>query len=45
MKASPYVAFFFLYLGVVAFNALMVGSPWTDDLRAIGDAAGLTGAV
>ncbi|MGV9248834.1 hypothetical protein [Streptomyces sp. NPDC003710] len=45
MEASPYVAFFFLFFGMVAFNDLIVGSPWTDDLEAIGDAAGLAGAI
>ncbi|MGW2962753.1 DUF5677 domain-containing protein [Streptomyces sp. NPDC001220] len=45
MEASPYVAFFFLFFGMVAFNELMVDAPWTDQLRAIGDAAGLAGAV
>jgi hypothetical protein len=45
MEKSPYVAFFFLFFGMIAFNNLMVGSPWTDDLKAIGDAAGLAGAI
>ncbi|WP_274558962.1 hypothetical protein [Streptomyces spiramyceticus] len=45
MEASPYIAFFFLYFGMVAFNDLVAGSPWTDDLRAIGAAAGLAGAI
>ncbi|MEU9413574.1 DUF5677 domain-containing protein [Streptomyces sp. NPDC048281] len=45
MEASPYVAFFFLFFGMVAFNELMVGAPWTDQLKTIGDAAGLAGAV
>ncbi|MBL1084206.1 hypothetical protein JK359_19920 [Streptomyces actinomycinicus] len=43
--ASPYVAFFFLFFGMIAFNELMVGSPWTNDLKVIGNAAGLAGAV
>ncbi|MGX1543111.1 DUF5677 domain-containing protein [Streptomyces adustus] len=45
MEASPYVAFFFMFFGMIAFNELMVGAPWTDALKAIGDAAGLAGAV
>lgn len=45
MEKSPFMAFYFLFFGVIAFNDLMVGSPWTDDLKAIGDAAGLTGAI
>ncbi|WP_406428135.1 hypothetical protein [Streptomyces sp. NBC_00147] len=45
MDASPYVAFFFLFFGMVAFNDLMVDSPWTGDLKAIGEAAGLAGAI
>lgn len=45
MEVSPYIAFFFLFFGMVAFNDLMVGSPWTNDLRAIADAAGLSGAI
>lgn len=44
-NVSPYIAFFFLYFGMIAFNDLMVGSPWTNDLKAIGDAAGLAGAI
>lgn len=45
MEVSPYIAFFFLLFGMIAFNDLMVGSPWTNDLRAIADAAGLSGAI
>ncbi|MFD0111978.1 hypothetical protein ACFVZL_10075 [Streptomyces sp. NPDC058320] len=46
MDASPYVAFFFfLYFGMVAFNDLMVDLPWTGDLKAVGEAAGLAGAI
>ena len=45
MEASPFMAFYFLLFGMIAFNSLMVGSPWTDDLKTIGDAAGLVGAV
>ncbi|MDO0937173.1 hypothetical protein QQY66_37685 [Streptomyces sp. DG2A-72] len=45
MEASPYLAFYFLFFGMIAFNDLMVGSPWTDDLKAIGDTAGLAGAI
>ncbi|GLX48797.1 hypothetical protein Shyhy01_17470 [Streptomyces hygroscopicus subsp. hygroscopicus] len=45
MEVSPYVAFFFLFFGMVAFNDLMVGSPWTKDLRAIAEAGGLSGAI
>ncbi|WP_406839560.1 hypothetical protein ACICHK_31715 [Streptomyces sp. AHU1] len=37
--------FFFLFFGMVAFNDLMVGSPWTGDLKAIADAAGLASAI
>lgn len=45
MEASPYISFFFLFFGMVAFNDLMVDSPWTGDLKAIGEAAGLAGAI
>ncbi|MFE1860634.1 hypothetical protein [Streptomyces anandii] len=45
MEASPYMAFFFLFFGMIAFNDLIVGPPWTNDLKAIGDAAGLAGAI
>jgi hypothetical protein len=45
MEASPFMAFYLLFFGMIAFNNLMVGSPWTDDLKAIGDAAGLAGAI
>lgn len=41
LEVSPYIAFFFLYFGVVAFNDLMVGSPWSEDLERIGAASGL----
>ncbi|TQE22717.1 hypothetical protein Sipo8835_35575 [Streptomyces ipomoeae] len=45
MEASPYIAFFFMFFGMVAFNELMVDKPWADELKAIGDAPGLAGAV
>ncbi|MCX4580569.1 hypothetical protein OHB41_47015 [Streptomyces sp. NBC_01571] len=45
MEVSPCIAFFFLFFGMVAFNDLMVGSPWTGALRVVADAAGLSGAI
>ncbi|GAA3160000.1 hypothetical protein GCM10010451_04770 [Streptomyces virens] len=45
MDASPYVAFFFLYFGMIAFNELMADGPWRSDLRSIGEVAGLAGAI
>lgn len=45
MEASPFMAFYLLFFGVIAFNNLLAGSPWSDDLKAIGDAAGLVGAI
>jgi hypothetical protein len=44
MEVSPYVGFFFVYFGMVAFNDLMVGSPWAEELAAIGVANGLAPA-
>ncbi|SEO01047.1 hypothetical protein [Actinacidiphila rubida] len=41
MEMSPYIAFFFMYFGMAAFNELMNGSPWTDELDRIGAANGL----
>lgn len=42
---SPYVAFMLLYLGMEAFNALMVGSPWKAELDRIAAEGGLTAAA
>jgi hypothetical protein len=41
MEMSPYVAFFFMYFGMVAFNSLLVGSPWAKELETIAAAGGL----
>ncbi|MGQ4484344.1 DUF5677 domain-containing protein [Streptomyces sp. SAS_281] len=40
-ELSPFMAFMLLYLGMEAFNDLMVGAPWTDELQRIGQTAGL----
>ncbi|MFE4601113.1 hypothetical protein ACFRKE_09665 [Kitasatospora indigofera] len=42
---SPYVAFMLLYLGMEAFNALMVGSPWKTELDRIAAEGGLTNSA
>ncbi|MFI6875740.1 hypothetical protein ACIBL6_20120 [Streptomyces sp. NPDC050400] len=39
---SPYMAFHLLFLGVGAFNQLMVGEPWSVELTRIGEAGGFT---
>ncbi|WP_189106950.1 hypothetical protein [Streptomyces camponoticapitis] len=45
MEASPFMAFYLLFFGMIAFNNLMIDSPWTDGLKVIGEAAGLPGAI
>ncbi|MEU5198904.1 hypothetical protein AB0G86_33505 [Streptomyces scabiei] len=40
-ERSPLMAFMLLHLGMDAFNALMVGKPWTADLDRIGREFGL----
>ncbi|MFB6518698.1 hypothetical protein [Streptomyces sp. NPDC056401] len=44
-ELAPFMAFMLLYCGLEAFNDLMVGAPWTEELNRIGLAAGLPGGA
>lgn len=44
-ELSPFMAFMLLYFGMEAFNDLMVGTPWADELQRIGLTTGVLGSA